>query len=85
MIPESLRPLFWDVNPDQFNPYAWPDYTIGRVLELGDDAAIAWMKNSFTEDEIKRVIRSERRLTRRSANYWALVYRIPFEEIAALR
>jgi hypothetical protein len=31
------------------------------------------------------VIRAERRLTRRSANFWALVYRIPPEEVAALK
>ncbi len=84
MIPKELHPFFWDVNADSFDPAQHPQYTIGRILELGTEAAVAWMKSAFTEEEIKRVIREERRLSPRSANYWALVYRIPPEEVAAL-
>jgi hypothetical protein len=85
MIPLSVRPYFWDTNPESFDPAAYPAYTIGRILEYGDEKAVAWLKGTFAEDEIKRVIRTERRLTRRSANFWALVYRIPPEEVAALK
>ena len=85
MIPQHLHSLFWDVNLDSFNPHANPDYTISRVLEFGDERAVAWMKGTFSEAEIKRVIRTERRLSRRSANFWALVYEIASHEVAALR
>jgi hypothetical protein len=40
MIPQHLHPLFWDVNLDNFNPTAFPDYAIARVLELGDENAV---------------------------------------------
>lgn len=85
MIPQHLRPLFWDVNLDNFNPTASPEYTIARILEYGDERAVAWMKETFSEAEIKRVICTERRLSRKSANFWALVYGIAFHEVAALR
>ncbi len=85
MIPRHLHPLFWDVNLDDFNPAAYPDYTIARVLEIGDEKAVKWMKDNFSEADIKRVIATERRLSRKSANFWALVYRIAPEEVAALR
>jgi hypothetical protein len=85
MIPQHLHPLFWDVNLDTFNPAAYPDYTIARVLELGDEDAVAWMKATFAEADIRRVIATERRLSRKSANFWALVYGIAPDEVAALR
>jgi len=85
VVPQHLRPLFWDVNVDNFNPTAYPDYTIARVLELGDEKAVKWMKETFSEAEIKRVIATEHRLSRKSANFWALVYGIAPDDVAALR
>ena len=83
MVPKELQTLFWDTGGD-FNPVEYPDHAILRVLELGDDAAVAWMKGTFSADEIRRVLRTERRLSRRSANFWALIYDIPHEQVAAL-
>lgn len=85
MIPKHLTPLFWDIPLAGFEPARYPDYTIGRVLEFGDPEAYAWLKQQFPSPEIARVVRTERRLSRRSANFWALVYQIPSEEVAALR
>lgn len=84
MIPSGLKPLFWDTNLDDFDPSAYPAYTIGRVLEFGDPAAVAWMNANFSDAEIQAVVRKERRLSRKSATFWALVYRIPFDQVAAL-
>ena len=85
MIPQELRALFWDLNLDDFNPDSYPAYTIARVLEFGDDKAVAWLRSTFSETQIVEVLRTERRLSRRSANFWALIYHIPSEEIAALK
>ena len=85
MIPQELRLFFWDVNPDSFDPFSHREYTIARVLEYGDDKAVAWLRANFSKAEITQVIRNERRLTRKSANFWALVYGIPADEVAALR
>jgi len=84
MVPDQLQPLFWDTNVATFNPSAYPDYTIFRVLEFGDDEAIAWLRELFPEEEIRRVLRTERRLSRKSANFWALLYQIPADQVAAL-
>lgn len=84
MIPSRLETLFWDTDLETFAPEKYPDYTIFRVLELGDDAAVTWLRETFPESEIRRVLRSERRLSEKSANFWALVYGIPFREVAAL-
>jgi hypothetical protein len=84
MIPSNLQTLFWDMNLDTFTPEAYPDYTIFRVLELGDQAAVEWLRKTFSEAEIRRVLSTERRLSEKSANFWALVYRVPSREVAAL-
>jgi len=85
MIPQCVRPFFWDTNLDNFDPASYPAYTIARILEYGDDKAVAWLKETFSEDEIKQVVRCEGRLSRRSANFWALVYRIPSDDVAGLK
>ena len=84
MIPQYLHPLFWDTNLANFDPSAFPGYTISRVLEFGDRDAVAWLKETFSEAQIVDVLRKERRLSRRSANFWALVYRISSDQVAAL-
>ncbi len=84
MIPQALRPYFWDVDTEDFDPCAYPEYTIERILELGDSKAVAWLQKQFSREQIKHVVRTNRRLTARSANYWALVYDIPAEDVAAL-
>jgi hypothetical protein len=84
MIPNNLRPFFWDVNLDSFDPREYGDYVIGRLLELGTDEAVAWMKATFPKDEIEKVIRQDHRLSPKSATYWAVVYEIPAEQVAAL-
>ena len=84
MIPNTLEVFFWDIRVANFDPKMYPEYTIARILELGNPEAVSWLQQNFTEEEITKVIRSERRLSARSANYWAIIYCIPAEEVAAL-
>ena len=84
MIPSNLKALFWDTNLDTFTPQSYPDYTIFRVLEYGDERAFDWLRQTFPETEIRRVLSTERRLSPKSATFWALVYGVPPREVAAL-
>ena len=84
MIPKEIHPFFWDVNLETFDPISYPQYTLGRLLEFGDEKAVAWMRETFSDAQIRDALRTERRLSRRSANFWALVYGVPLSEVAAL-
>lgn len=84
MIPQHLRPLFWDTNVDNFDPTAHPRYTIERVLERGEEEDVTWLLRTFGADQIQDVLRTDRRLSPRSANFWALVFKVPAPEVAAL-
>ena len=85
MIPGYLQALFWDTNLENFNPLTFPTYTIGRILEYGNQDAFAWLKETFSDTQIVNVVRTERRLSRRSANFWALVYGLSPDQVAALK
>jgi hypothetical protein len=84
MIPQYLHTLFWDTNLNNFSPTDYPEYTILRVLEYGDRDAVAWLRQTFSEAQIVKVLRTERRLSRKSANFWALIYGITPHDVAAL-
>lgn len=84
MIPQHLRPLFWDINVETFEPRDYPVYTIERVLEHGDEEDVAWLIRVFSRDEIRDVLRTDRRLGARSATFWALFFGLPSREVAAL-
>ncbi len=83
-IPMNLQNLFWDIKIETFDPHEYPEYTISRVLEFGDKDAVAWIKEVFYESEITGVIRANRNLSSKSANFWAIMFNIPLCEIAAL-
>lgn len=85
MITRYLRPFFWDTNLDSFNPISYPEYTIARVLEYGDETTVKWLRKTFSEEDSKRTISSERRLSHKSANFWAFAYGIPSDQVAALK
>jgi hypothetical protein len=85
MIPQYLHTLFWDMNLDNLDPVSFPAYAIGRILEYGNQDAIVWLKDTFSDAQIMGEVRTERRLSRRSANFWALVYGIPPDQVAALK
>lgn len=85
IIPTHLRLLFWDTNIDDLDPAAYPRYVIERVLEYGDEDAIAWMRSAFTRDQILEVLRTDRNLTPLSANFWAIFFGVSAADVAALR
>ena len=69
MIPSHLATLFWDADLENLTPEAYPDYIILRVLEYGDRDAMEWLKGIFPETEIRRVLTTEARLSRKSATF----------------
>jgi hypothetical protein len=84
-VPEHVRPLFWDTNADALDPRAHPDYVIERILEHGDQPDVDWLRQAFSEDQIRTVQRTTRRLSPRSANFWALVFQVAPQDVPSLR
>lgn len=85
MLPVAVRRLFWDIDTATFEPMAFPQYTIERILELGDEHAVRWLWSCFPVEAIAAALRNSRQLSPRSANFWALMLDLPRSEIRALR
>jgi len=82
-LPDFLVPLFWDVDPASLLP-GHESFVIERILNYGDIPATRWMWQRFSDEEVISVLRSSRRLTRKAATFWALVYDVPVAEVRSL-
>ena len=67
------RALFWDIDPARLDLQENKDYIIERTLEFGDDKAVKWLFSNYPRSDIKKVLASSRRISRKSANYWSLI------------
>ena len=77
-------PLRTFASERSFDAARYPGYAIRRVLELGDADAVSWMQSTYTRERIAEAVKYDAKLSRRSATFWGLVYRVPPNLIAAL-
>ena len=82
-IPESVRRVLWDVRPENLS-LEHSTFLIERILELGDEAACRWLFQQFPRNEIRRVAQESRRLTRKSAGFWAVYLGLPADQVRSL-
>lgn len=73
MIARTLRKYFWDVNPSTLDLESHKQYIIERILDLGDEAAISWLRQKYSADDILAVAGDSRRLSPKSKNFWTQV------------
>ncbi|RLC66094.1 MAG: hypothetical protein DRI48_05470 [Chloroflexi bacterium] len=83
-LPEHLRPLFWDTDFDRLRVEGHERYVIERVLEYGDVPQVRWMMRRFPKEQIAETLRRTRRLSPKSAHFWASILDVPIEEIRCL-
>lgn len=84
-LPEFLSKYFWDVEFDKIDLKARRLYVLKRILEYGDEKAVAWMWKNFEKPEIINGLSNFRGYSQKSANFWALLLNIPREEVLCLR
>ena len=69
-IPENLRSLFWDTNPDRIHIRKNARYIIERILEIGDMKAFKWLQRAYTLQIIINILTTSRVITEKSRNFW---------------
>jgi len=80
-VPEEFFHLFWDVDLSKLDLDQHKSFIIERVLNMGDQQALAWLRRSFSEEMIFRVVRESRRLTRKTALCWKNIYDLNEDEM----
>jgi len=84
MLPKYLKKYFWDVDFSNLDKNESSRFIIERILEHGDMEGISWMWKNFARDKIKDRVLNSRRLSRRSANYWSIVFVLDRSKILVL-
>ena len=84
-LPKFLEKYFWDVDFGNLKKQEYPQFIIERILEYGNEKAIKWMRDNFTESEIKAVVCESRAISKKSANFWQLVFNIKRNNILCLK
>ncbi|MCD5390425.1 hypothetical protein LR007_00950 [candidate division NPL-UPA2 bacterium] len=84
-LPKFLEKYFWDVEFEKIILEKRMVYVLRRILEYGDEEAVAWMWKNFRKSEIKNALSNFRGYSQKSANFWALLLDLPREEVLCLK
>ena len=85
MLPKDLERYFWDVNPSQIDTEKNADYVIERLLEMGDESSFKYLKETYGLPQMGEVLTRSRKLSPRSANFWAIILRVDPKEVRCLK
>lgn len=68
-----MKKYFRDTDFDELDIKKHKKYILERILDIGNNQAVDWMQKNFSKDEILEVLKSSRRISKKSLNFWNLV------------
>ncbi|MEK7665179.1 MAG: hypothetical protein AAB361_03520 [Patescibacteria group bacterium] len=77
--------LFWDVDLQKLDIKKHAQHIIGRILEFGNENDVKWMFKNYNISLIKKVLSEKKDLSLKSANFWALILKVPKNKILCLK
>ena len=83
-LPLFLKQYFWDVPLTQVHLKRSQRFVLERILEYGDPQAVRWMQACFDARTIRDTIARSTQLSARSANLWAIMYRLTRTQVRCL-
>lgn len=85
LIPKFITKYLWDVKIDSLSLDTHSGFIIERVLEYGDEDALLWLNTTFGKDRIAEVLKTSKKISSKTGNFYALYYNIPKEELLCIR
>ena len=78
-LPECVRRLLWDTDPDAVTWETHRDALVGRVLAHGEWDAIRWLRKTAGDEAIRAWILAThaRRLSPEQIRFWQLLLDLP--------
>ncbi len=73
MITASLKKYFWDTDFNALDAKKHKKYILERILDMGDDHSVEWMRRTFSKKDILGVLKNNRRISKKSLNFWNLI------------
>jgi hypothetical protein len=83
-LPEHAYKYFWDIDPAELDVSQHPRYVIERLLEYGDFPELRWLFGQFSHLEIVETLQNSRKLSLRSASFWAQILNVPRRQVRCL-
>lgn len=73
-IPQQIRVLFWDTNPENLEYKKHKKYIIERILEYGDLSADVWLNSIYSEKDIIETVKTSKRISLLTAHFYSIVF-----------
>lgn len=73
MIADCVKKYFWDVDVEHLDIHGHKKYILERILEFGDEEAVAWMWKNFSIDDIASALDDTKNMSKKSINFWRLI------------
>ncbi|MCD6149697.1 hypothetical protein J7J13_02840 [bacterium] len=75
-IPQFLKPFLWSYDLSRLDMKKHKNIIIKNILDLGTIQATDWMKENYTESDIKEAIKLSIRSdwSKKSINLWSFIY-----------
>ena len=85
VLPDSLRPLFWEHDFEALTCEADRDLIVARVLASGGWDAVRWLRSQLSDAELREWIerRRGRGLSRQQPRFWELILGSPHRRVNA--
>ncbi len=72
-ISPAVKKYFWDIDFQTLDLHEHKQFILERILELGDDVAVKWMRENFTHGDMIDALERSRRISAKSRNYWNVI------------
>jgi len=82
--PKEKPYLFWDVNLQESDLAAYPEFVITRIMEYGHLVDVSWMLLKFDKQKILELLKKTRNISVKTATFWSEYYNLNKDEIACL-
>ncbi len=75
-LPQFLRPFLWSYNLRRMDLKKDKKIIIKNILDYGNKQATDWLKQIYSSEEIKEIIRQTytSEWSKKSINFWSLIY-----------
>ncbi len=79
-LPESLRPYFWNCKFEDLDTEIHKGAIIEQISEFGNIDAMRWMMQTFTEEDIRRILKQAKILSPHTRSFWSVFLHIDLSD-----